>query len=96
MRKKKLLVQTPAHARLRDSAALSSCCGRHCRWTVAAISHGSIGGNSDQNTSTWRMFRHESTMLRFRYVEIHEQCCNFFKDLEARANFKCFSAILRL
>ena len=35
-REKKLLVRNPVHARPRVSA-LSSCCGRHCRWTMAGL-----------------------------------------------------------
>jgi len=35
-REKKLLVRNPVHTQPRVSA-LSSCCGRHCRWTMAGL-----------------------------------------------------------
>ena len=60
------------------------------------VSRGSIGANLDRNTSILGMFRHESTMLRFRCAGIHEQCCDFSRDLEERATFECFAAIRRL
>ena len=31
----KILAHTPVHTRPRDSAMLSSCCSRHCHWSVA-------------------------------------------------------------
>jgi len=60
------------------------------------VSHGPIRANLDRNTSTWRRFLHESTMLRSRDAEMHEQCCDFSRDLEERATFECFAAVLRL
>ncbi len=35
-------------------------------------------------------------MLRSRDAEMHEQCCDFSRDLEERATFECFAAVLRL
>jgi len=63
---------------------------------ITDVSHESIIRNLDRNTSTARTFHHESTMLPFRCVEIHEQCCDSSTDLAERATFECFSAIPHL
>jgi len=59
-------------------------------------SHAATRVNLGWNISTLGKFHHESTTFRFRCVEICVQCCGSSKDLEERATFECFSAILRL
>ena len=59
-------------------------------------SHVTTRGNLGQNVSTLRKFRHGSTMLRIRCVEIRVRCYDSSKDLEERATFECFPAILHL
>jgi hypothetical protein len=63
---------------------------------ITDVSHESIIRNLDRNASTARMFHHESTMLPFRCVEIHEQCCDSSTDLAERATVECLSAISHL
>ena len=60
------------------------------------VSRGSITGNSDRSISTPRTSYHESTMSQFRYAGIHEQGCDFSRDLVERATFECFVAIRHL
>lgn len=60
------------------------------------VSRGSITGNLDRSISTPRKFYRESTMSQFRYAEIHEQGCDFSRDLVERATFECFVAIRHL
>jgi hypothetical protein len=63
---------------------------------ITDVSHESIIRSLDRNTSTARTSYHESTMLPFRCVEIHEQCCDSSTDLAERATFECSSAIPHL
>ena len=60
------------------------------------VSRGSITGNLDQSISTPRKFYHESTMLQSHYGGIHEQGCDFSRDLVERATSECFVAIRHL
>ena len=57
------------------------------------VSHASIRASLAQNISTLRKFRHESTMLQFRYVEIHGHCCDSSMDPGERAIFAYFVVI---
>ena len=50
-------------------------------------SHVAIRANLAQKTSTLRKFRHESTMLQFRCVEIPGRYCGSSTDLAERAIF---------
>ena len=59
-------------------------------------SHVAITANLAQMISTLRRFHHESTMLRFRCVEIHGRYGDSSTDLGERAIFAYFVAIRHL
>jgi len=59
-------------------------------------SHAATKVNLGWNVSTLRKLHHESTIFRFRCVEIRVQCCDSSKDLEERTTIECLAAILRL
>ena len=63
---------------------------------VTDVSHGSIEGRLNQNTSTSRKLHHESTMTQFRHVEIREQCCDSSTDPGEKATLVGFPAIHHL
>ena len=60
------------------------------------VSHVAIRASLAQKISTLRKFHHESTMLQFRYVGIHERGCDSSTDLGVRAIFAYFVAIRHL
>jgi hypothetical protein len=60
------------------------------------VFHGSREGNLNHHSSTSRTFHYESTMLQFRYVEIHGQRCSSSTDLVEKASSERFPAILGL
>jgi len=59
--------------------------GKKYRYEIADVFHESIIANSDQNISTSHRCHSESTMLQFRYVEIHVRGNGSPKGLEVRA-----------
>jgi len=71
-------------------------CGEIMNNANTDASHVATRVNLGQNVSSLRKFHHESTILRFRRVEIRAQCCGSSKDLEERATFGYFDATLRL